>query len=326
MNRKALMISAALVGFAATAPAVAKGGMLYQLPLVSGSSETIAFGVTDNQTITGYSLNGSGVEIGFVGPADGSNYTSFNDDSTGGTQPRGINKKGYITGIDNVASGSTADYVPYERSPDGTITDVTMDGAPLSYLIQGINKNGVFTGSYFDMSGNIHGYIGKKARYQSDVTLPGVTTTAVAGRGMNDKGDIVGWYADTSGVQHGFLLSGGTTTTIDNPGGVTNLEGINNRGEISGLYTDTSGSRHGFVYQISTKTFTELTLPNATYVEAWGINDKGVVALDGTNPTGVFIGYLYCPKERDCPAGAVRAETARVPLPHHAPVRSPNLP
>jgi hypothetical protein len=127
-------------------------------------------------------------------------------------------------------------------------------------------------------------------------------------------------------VQHGFLLSGGVATTIDDPGGVTNLEGINNRGEISGLYTDTSGSRHGFTYEISTKTFTELTIPNQTYVEVWGINDKGVVALDGTNPTGVFIGYLYCPKAKDCPAAAARTEPGQLPILHHVPRSLPNIP
>ncbi|HEX4156874.1 MAG TPA: hypothetical protein VHY79_00225 [Rhizomicrobium sp.] len=326
MSRKTLMISAAFVGLVAAAPAMAKGGALYQLPLVSGSTETIAFGVTNKQTITGYSLNASGVSVGFVGPADGSNYTSFNDDGAGGTQPRGINKKGYITGIDNVAGGSVADYIPYERSPDGTITDVTMDGSPLNYLVHGINKRGVFTGSYLDASGNIFGYTGRNAQYQHGITLPGITTTAIAGRGIDDKGDIVGWYADASGLQHGFLLSGGTATTIDNPGGATNLEGINNRGEISGLYTDTSGSRHGFTYDIKSQTFTELTIPNDTYVEVWGINDRGVVALDGTNPTGVFTGYLYCPKANDCPKGAVAVEPREPPVLHHVSVMSPNIP
>ena len=324
MTRKALMISAALVSLVAASPAMAKA-TLYQLPLVSGSTETIAFGVTKNQTVTGYWLNSSGIENGFVGPADGSNYTTFNDDGTGGTQPRGINKKGYITGIDNVQSGNTADYIPYERSPDGTITDVTMDGTPLNYLAQGINKKGVFTGSYLDSSGNIFGYTGKNAQYKAGITLPGITTTAVAGRGINDKGDIVGWYADSSGIQHGFLLSGGTATTIDDPGGTTNLEGINNKGEISGLYTDASANRHGFTYDIRTKTFTELTVPNSTFVEAWGLNDKGVVAMDGETSSGLFVGYLYCPKANDCPSGA-GARSAQVRVLHHVPRLAPTLP
>lgn len=325
MTRKALMITTAFVGLVAAAPAMAKGSTLYTLPLVSGSTETIAFGVTKNQTVTGFWVNSSGIENGFVGPADGSNYTTFNDDPTGGTQPRGINKKGYITGIDNVGSGNPADYIPYERAPDGTITDVTMDGTVLNYLVQGINKKGVFTGSYLDSSNNIFGYTGRNAQYTNGITLPGITTTAVAGRGIDDKGDIVGWYADASGVQHGFLLSGGTATTIDDPGGTTNAEGINNKGEISGLYTDSSSNRHGFTYDIASKTFTEITVPNSTYVEVWGINDNGVVAVDGLNSSGLFVGYLYCPKAHDCPRESA-ARAPQLPVLHHVPRLLPTPP
>ena len=76
------------------------------------------------------------------------------------------------------ASGNPVDYIPYERSPGGTITDVTMDGTPLNYLVQGINKKGVFTGSYENKSGKIFGYTGKNAQYNKAITLPGITTTA----------------------------------------------------------------------------------------------------------------------------------------------------
>ena len=326
MSRHALMISAALVGLLAAAPAMSKSQpSLYQLPLVSGSSETLAFGVTDDLTITGFWLDSSGIENGFVGPADGSNYTTFNDDSTGGTQPRGISKKGYVTGIDDVESGNPLDYIPYERSPDGTITDVTMNGTTLNYLVQGINKKDIFTGSYENSSGDIIGYTGKNAEYSDSIDLTGITNTGVAGRGIDDAGDIVGWYLNSSGVEHGFYLpSGGTAVTIDDPNGITNPEGSNNKGEISGIYTDTSGNRHGFIYEISTQEFTELTIPGSSYVEVWGLNDKGVVAIDGENSSGVFVGYLYCPKTKDCPSAATR--TPQVPVLHrpmHVPQQIP---
>jgi hypothetical protein len=326
MTRKALMISAAFVGLVAAAPAMAMAtGTLYQLPLVSGSTETIAFGVTNSQTVTGFWLNSSAIENGFVGPADGSAYTTFNDDPTGGTQPRGLNKKGYITGIDDVSSGNPVDYIPYVRSPDGTITDVTMDGTALNYLVQGINKKSIFTGSYENTSGEIFGYTGKDAEYKKGITLPGITTIAVAGRGINDSGDLAGWYEDSSGVQHGFVLIGKKATTVDDPGGTTNVEGINNMGEASGLYTDTSGNRHGFTYDIKKKKFTELTVSGSTYVEVWGLNDKGVVAIDGENSSGVFVGYLYCPKANDCPAGA-GAISPQLPVLHHVPRLFPITP
>jgi hypothetical protein len=105
---------------------------------------------------------------------------------------------------------------------------------------------------------------------------------------------------------HGFYQPvGGNAVTVDDPNGVTNPEGINNRGEISGLYTDSSGNRHGFIYDIATATFTELTVPNASFVEVWGLNDHGQVAIDGLDSgTGLFVGYIYCPSAKNCPGGA----------------------
>ncbi|HEX3429344.1 MAG TPA: hypothetical protein VHT03_00545 [Rhizomicrobium sp.] len=325
MSKKALMISAALVGLLATSPAMAKA-TLYQLPLVSGSTETIAFGISNNGNITGYWLDSSGVEHGFVGPDTGSSYTSFDDTADGtGTQPRGLNRRGLITGIGNVSTGNPLSYVPFERKTDGTINHVTKRGTVLNYLVQGINGINIFDGSYEDPNTlEIFGYTGENARYKSKITLQGITTTSVAGRGIDDAGDTVGWYVDTSGVMHGFYQPvGGNAVTVDDPGGTTNLEGINNKGEISGLYTDTSGNRHGFVYDIATKTFTELTVSGATYVEVWGLNDHGQVAIDGLDSsTGLFVGYIYCPSARNCPTGAGSVKQ-QVPALHRSGFRVP---
>ena len=67
-------------------------------------------------------------------------------------------------------------------------------------------------------------------------------------------------------------------------------------------------------------------MPNSTYVEVWGLNDKGVVAIDGENSSGVFIGYLYCPKAKDCPVGAGKVATSQVPDLRHVPRLAPTLP
>jgi hypothetical protein len=112
--------------------------------------------------------------------------------------------------------------------------------------------------------------------------------------------------------------------TIDDPNGITNPEGINNKGEISGLYTDSSGDRHGFIYNISSQVFTELTIPGSSYVEVWGLNDKGVVAIDGEDSSGVFVGYLYCPKATDCPSTSARTSQVSVlRRPMHVPRQTP---
>lgn len=319
MSKKALMISAALIGLAATMPAMAKG-TLYQLPMVSGSTETISFGVNDSLVVTGFWLDSSGVEHGFVGPASGTNYTTFDDSSDPDTQARAINNAGYITGIDNDLCGSVTCYIPFERTPSGTITNITMNGTTLNYLVQGINKKGVFTGSWENSSSQILAYIGKNAVYTKNIKLKGITNSGVAGRGYDNAGDVVGWYYDSSGLQHGFYMAHGKkAVTVDDPGGATNLEGINNKGEASGLWTDSSGLRHGFTYDIKSGKFTELTISGATQVEVWGLNDKGVVDIDGQLSSG-FVGYLYCPKASDCPSGAGRAP--QIPVLHH-PARIP---
>jgi len=326
MSKKSLMISAAFVAAFAAAPAVAKS-VLYPLPLVSGSTETIAFGISNNGNITGFWLSSSGVESGFVGPDDGSNYTTFDDSADGaGTQPRGINNRGTIMGIANVSTGTPVDYVPFERAPDGTITHVTKKGQVLNYLVQGINQSNIFDGGYETSTGAYIGYTGSRAKYRSKIKLTGIRTTGVAPRGIDDAGDTVGWYLDKTGAMHGFYQPvGGNAVTIDDPNGVTNPEGINNNGEISGLYTDSASNRHGFIYDIATATFTELTVPNSTFVEVWGLNDHGQVAIDGLDSTtGLYVGYIYCPSARNCPGGEAAVEhpvlhRSALPVPRQMP-------
>jgi probable HAF family extracellular repeat protein len=322
MSKHKLMLSAAFAAAFVAGPAMA-AGTLYTLPLVANSTETIAFGVNNSGNITGFWLDSSGVEHGFVGPADGTNYTSFDDTADGtGTQARGISKKGVVTGIANVSTGNALDYVPFERATDGTITHVTKNGKVLDYLIHGINTMGVFAGNYENATTLVdYPYTGKNAKYKSKIVIKGISNTGGAGRGIDDAGDIVGWYLDSSAVLHGFYMPfGGNAVTVDDPAGANTigLEGINNRGKAVGMFTDSSGNRHGFVYDIATKTFKELTISGATAVEVWGINDKGVVAID--NETA---GYLYCPKATDCPSGAVRAKTQPATL--HPGVHVPKL-
>ena len=301
------MLAAACAALLAASPVAAKS-MLYQLPLVANSTETIAFGISNNGNVTGYWLDSSGAEHGFVGPDTGSSYTTFDDTGAGsGTQPRGLNNSGLVMGIGNVSSGNPLDYVPFERSTGGTITTVTKGGNPLNYLVQGINKSNVFIGGYEDpATTKLFAYTGKRAKYKARLKLNGISYTGLAGRGINDAGDTVGWYLDGNGAQHGFYQPyGGTALTIDDPNGTTNPEGINNKGEISGLYVDSSGNRHGFTYDIATATFKELTVPGASYVEVWGLNDHGQVAIDGLDSSsGLFVGYIYCPSAKNCPTAA----------------------
>src|SRR5207249_3467655 len=50
-------------------------------------------------------------------------------------------------------------------------------------------------------------------------TVPGAANGTFAS-GLNDAGRIVGTYLDAREISHGFLLTGGSTTTVDVPGAI----------------------------------------------------------------------------------------------------------
>ncbi|HEY3777246.1 MAG TPA: hypothetical protein VGL35_04245 [Rhizomicrobium sp.] len=299
MNRQRLLVFAAIVGLLGAGPAAAKP-YLYPITAVPNSILTTIFGINDKGIATGSWYDPENVEHGYIGSPDGSKYTTFDDQTDPGTEPRGLNDANIVTGFDNSQSGSADSYIPFERASDGTITDLAKKGVTLNDLIQGINKNGVFTGSYATTSLQIVGYTGKNAKFTGGIKLKGITNTGVAGRGIDAAGDIVGWYYDASGAQHGFLLPAGRNPTTINSTAKntvsTVLESINDKGLITGQYTDTSGDIHGFIYDIAQKAFREIKVPGAaSFVQAWGINNKGWVAVG--SDAGYFV---YCPSFSKC--------------------------
>jgi hypothetical protein len=269
---------------------------------VQGSTFMVVFGNNDNNIVAGQYTDSSGAVHGFVGPFDGSNYTSFDDSGTG-TQPRALNDKGLIVGYDTGTS------VPWERFADGTLTTVTMDGNPLDKIAQGINRGGIFTGNYTDStSGMSAGYLGKKAKFTSQISLS-LPNSGFAGRAINNAGDVGGWYYDSNFVQHGFVIVAGTATSLDYPGATyTVVEGMNDKGYATGQYQDSSGFIHGFLYQIGTGAFTSLDVPGATITQVWGISNHNVIAASSDIGS-----YVYCLKARTCPVtGAGAAKTQHV--------------
>lgn len=302
MKAQALLVCAAVAGLIA-GPAASKG-YLYQVIPVPNSTLTTVFDINDRGVATGSWYDANGVEHGYWGSPNGSNYQTFDDPTDPGTEPRGIDAGGDIVGFDNSQSGSNESYIPFERTANGTITDITKAGAALNGLVQGIDKKGIFTGSYINTNLQFVGYTGKAGKYANAVKLKGIKNTGVAGRGIDAAGDIVGWYYDARGVSHGFYLPhGGTPQTVDETAknaASTVLESLNEKGEAVGQYTDTSGIIHGFTYEIATKSFHEIRVPGAvSFVQPWGINDKGWVALGSD---GGY--YIYCPTFNNCVSGA----------------------
>jgi len=121
-----------------------------------------------------------------------------------------------------------------------------------------------------------------------DVDLPGVTLTQAFG--INAEGDIVGRY-QVGSVVHGFLLSEGTFTTIDYPGGIsgtTSPQGISSEGVVVGLYTD-----HGTVAggdALRTRAFLRDASGNFTAIDFPGAENTFAIKV---TPAGQVVGCYH---------------------------------
>ena len=124
----------------------------------------------------------------------------------------------------------------------------------------------------------------------------------MAARAINDAGVVAGWGTN-NGETEGFILSGGAYQFVVDPNaaGSTFLEGLNNHGIAVGEWDDALGNSHAFEYDTHTGVFTEITVPGAINVDAFGINDKGFVVLTTDIATGPN-NFLYGPASVPEPA------------------------
>src|SRR5713101_10173651 len=118
--------------------------------------------------------------------------------------------------------------------------------------------------------------------------LPGVTLTQALG--INAEGDIVGRY-QVGSVGHGFLLSEGTFTTIDYPGGIsgtTQAHGISPEGVVVGLYTDHGTIASGDAFR--TRAFVRDASGNFTAIDFPGAENTFAIKV---SPTGQVVGCYH---------------------------------
>lgn len=289
-------------------------GTLIPLVAVTGSQtgSTTALAINDKDIIAGSWIDGNNVMHGFFGTLAGS-YTSFDDPASGvtGTQARGINKGGTITGY---ASNDISSYFlgyEFERNAGtGAITTVTegtgKNKVNLDGIAQSITNDGQFAGDHFnDATSQRYAFYGKNGRWVQDLTLT-FNPFEAAARGINSSGTTVGYFFDGDGNQHGFIVTANGTTQIDYPNSQsigTALEGINDHGLVTGLWTDGNGNPHGFSYDLSTQTFRAMKVPGSTYVQTFGVNDNGYITVNSDVGT-----YIYCPHPAaSCPGATASA-------------------
>jgi hypothetical protein len=261
---------------------------------VDPGGTTSVLGINNNGQMTGNVTDSTGSH-GFVRDAAG-NYTLFDYGSTGSTLGRSISDNGTAVGYSEPASGGDIHTrQEWVRAPDGTLTQLVNPNtsAPLAGIAQGINASGAIVGDYFTGAGNqIDGYILNGSSF-TDLSIAGDNVRA---RGITDSGEVAGWVSNASGSQ-GFILAGGVYTFFTAPGSFqsTFFEDINSSGLISGEYNDAGGFSHAFIFNSNTATFTDINVPGATNVNAFGINDAGQVVLTTSNVDGRITNYLYSP-------------------------------
>jgi len=219
-------------------------------------------GINPAGAITGYYVDGSGGQHGFLRDPDG---TIIEFDPTGSiyTQPAAINSAGAITGFYIDGSGMFHGFL---RGPDGTITPFDVPGDADGIFPWGFLPTGAIEGGYIDASFVSHGFLGPAGGPFTTFDVPvagtgiGQGTSAFlscgwgCSNGNNTSGAIVGNYLDASYVNHGFLRSKrGAFTTFDAPGAGTGAfqgtipSGINPPGAITGYDIDANGVIHGFL-------------------------------------------------------------------------------
>jgi uncharacterized membrane protein len=302
-NASACAVAALASAIFSFTPAAA--AVLVPVPPVPHSTATTVYGINDSNIVVGsYARKGDGLERGFFGPLGGP-YTTF-DAGPGGTRALAISNDGHIVGYSNSQAGETDTQPAFERRPSGKTRTIMNGGSPLYGAAKGLaNSTNAFVGDFWDWADfAISSFRGSHARFTRDISPPGFQFSSATG--INSAGLKVG-YGATDKV-HGFVLQDRNVTLVDFPGRATDateLHGVNDNGQATGQWFDIYNVPHAFAVDLATNTFTRIRVPNATWVQAWGINYAGAVAV--TSDKGSFI---WCAVASNCPSapGTIRVD------------------
>ncbi len=296
-------IQAALVGqvilLVANAQAGPSSGSNYQFTTISLPETTqVLAGPTDNDALTGYSLDDTGFAHGFLWSKGV--LTELDAPGSANTVPASINDAGVIIG--NYDDTVTVHGFLYRIADQSWTLLPDVPGKPL-IAPSGISNNGMAAGSAYE--GDLYnpfaevGWIWDGKSY-SLFTIPGASFFSPMA--INNGGQVVGYYpedpANPGGAWHGFLKNGATISTIDVPvAGTTGTfpVGLNNKGDITGTYYGFYGGTfevHGFI--LHDGAFVTLDCPAASATELWGINDRGQLSGFAALPSG-FLPFLATP-------------------------------
>lgn len=314
--RKYLMASAGLTGIMVAACCGAQAATFIPVPLAPGAATQTAFAINNSNIVGGAFKDSAGVEHGFFGPLDGSNYTVFDSPIKAGTgtEPRYIGDKGTMNGF--VARSGYTIGQEFFRHPNGHFQNFkTGPHSPMDGVVQGININNFSVGDYFNSDGIRMGFVGRHGNYLHDYDLNVQNYTRNSPRGLSDDGNMVaGLYDDQDAVEHGFVQTGSNLQVVDYPDAFgTVLEDINNAGQATGQWTDSGGSPHAFIIDMSNGDITDVDPGDGgTFQQIWGINEQGLASLS----TSTGQSYIFCPlPDNQCPSGGFHAIVHKKHLP-----------
>lgn len=200
------------------------------------------------------------------------NYKTVSIAGWTNTAAYGINDFGVIVGFyDNYPGNSEHGFM----KTGAGVTNVDYPGAA-STICYAINNSGEVVGQYTDTEGFLHAFQYENGTY-TNIDPPGAKEAGAGG--INNVGQIVGSYTDFANGEHGFILQGGTYQTLDVPGAeFTNWAGgINDSGQVTLIWTSTNNTGQSSIYQGGN--YTEIQITGSQDVDAYGINNKGDIAL-----------------------------------------------
>jgi hypothetical protein len=152
------------------------------------------------------------------------------------------------------------------------------DAQPLTTVFAGLNDTGILVGNYEPTTLGTYQSLASNGSIFLNITPPAsLNTDFSAAFGINNLNQVVGTWEVQSDHEQGYLLSGGTYTTINDPGYDTELYGINNSGEIIGVNYPVGPDPvvTGFSYQGGV--FTPLTVAGFSNIAPSAINDSGEI-------------------------------------------------
>lgn len=312
--RKSLLATASIAGLTLCASfgahAAGQAAILIPVPLVSGAVNQTVFGINDSNIVAGSFHDSAGIEHGFFGPLDGSNYTTFDISGQGviGTEPRAIANDGSIPGFAPSSGFSIGE--EFFRTAGGSIVFPMHDGHTLDGVLQGTNINDTSLGDYFDATGTRVGYFAQNGHFLKNFRLHIAAPIQTSPRKVEDDGHtFAGYFIDANDSEHGFTQHSSTTQVIDYPAAnaiLTVLEDINDRQNASGQWDDSSGNPHAFWLDTKTSTFKDIKIHDGgTFQQAWGLNSNNLVAVSSSTGTS----YIWCAHiASKCPSGGAEVK------------------